>query len=328
MALALLNSDGQLLAELAEVAAGEANLGLLFPNLWNQRQTCYIQLLKKGEPQGSAMVLVPMLSRLVPITKQEPHPTYGTMHTKIVGWRDEFAPPPPPDGTDSQDSSGTSDTESDAAANDPEDAIAHERYFTGFRAYVERDVMLHTTLGDLRLAMSPDQAPNTVKNFMDLCRGGFYDNVIFHRIVPLTSAGDPFVIQAGDPTGSGEGGPGYWLPIEPSLLPHDFGVISMARDDQPDTAGSQFFICLSREGTARLDQQYCSFGYAVAGASTILSIANVELADLAAGRPVEPPVIQQATLVPAPPRTPGVGRPDRRVERPGNQPTRQGRVPR
>ncbi|MCZ6837189.1 MAG: peptidylprolyl isomerase [Planctomycetota bacterium] len=331
MGLALMDAQGQLLARVVQVDAGEVNLIALFPNLWNQRQTCYVQLIKRDEAQGSAMVLVPMLSRMVPITEQERHPTYGTMHTKIVGWRDEFAPPPPPPPDTTQDATRDSrpagETSEDEGVSQA-DAINHERFFSGFRAYVDRDVMVHTTLGDIRLAMSPEHAPNTVKNFLDLCDGGFYRDMIFHRIVPLTSAGDPFVIQAGDPTGSGEGGPGYWLPIESSTLPHDFGVISMARDDNPDTGGSQFFICLSREGTARLDQQYCSFGYAVSGADTILAIANVELADLSTGRPLNPPIIQSATLVPAPPYSPGTGRPDQRVVRPLSQTTRTGRIPR
>jgi peptidyl-prolyl cis-trans isomerase B (cyclophilin B) len=316
MALTVMDADGRTLAEPVEVEEGHLDLAQLFPELWSWRATCYVQLLKRGEPDGSALVLVPMLSRMVPVTSREPHPAYGSMHTKIVGWRDEFAPEPEP--------------EPDAGAEDAAQPAPTppERFFTGYRAYVERDVVLHTSLGDIRLAMRPDHAPNTVRNFLDLCRDGFYRDVIFHRIVPMTRDGDPFVIQAGDPTGVGDGGPGYWLPIEPSALPHDFGVISMARDDNPDTAGSQFFICLSRAGTARLDVQYCSFGYAVTGAETIVAIAQVELADVAAGRPANPPVIHHAELVPAPPRTPGTGRTDGRVQTPMFTPRKPGRVPR
>lgn len=333
MKLALMDAEGRLMAEMVDVEEGPADLASLFPGLWNVRETCFVQLLKRGEAAGSAMVLVPMLSRMVPVTTREPHPAYGYMHTKIVGWRDEFAPEPdeapdPAGGSEGDETPGT-----DEPAGDGEDVDATTgqpgRFFTGFRAYVERDVLLRTTHGDIRLAMSPGQAPNTVQNFLDLCAGGFYRDIIFHRIVPLTTGGDPFVIQAGDPTGIGDGGPGYWLPIEPSELPHDFGVISMARDDDPDTAGSQIFICLSREGTARLDGQYCAFGYAVDGADVITSIAAVELADIATGRPANPPVIEDAELIPAPPRTPGVGRPDRRVERPeARAPKKPGRVPR
>ena len=123
----------------------------------------------------------------------------------------------------------------------------------------------------------------------------------------------PFVIQAGDPTGTGDGGPGYWLPLEDSKLQHDFGVISMARSDDPDSNGSQIFIALSREGTARLDGQYCAFGYAVDGAEAIKAIAQVQLADPATGRPADPPLIRTAELVPSPARMVGRGRPDQRV---------------
>ena len=96
-----------------------------------------------------------------------------------------------------------------------------------------------------------------------------------------------------------------------SELPHDVGVISMARDAPPDSAGSQFFLCLSRAGTARLDGHYCTFGYAVDGQATIDAITEVELADVAKGRPRRPPVIERAVVFPAPPRQPGRGRPDR-----------------
>jgi peptidyl-prolyl cis-trans isomerase B (cyclophilin B) len=218
----------------------------------------------------------------------------GSTYTGIAGWG-----PPPADEPEPG-------TGSDATAEP-------QRVFSGFRVYAERDVALRTSLGDIVLAMRPDEAPNTAWNFRHLVAGRFYDGVVFHRVVPMTRDGRPFVIQAGDPTGGGDGGPGYPLPMEPSGLRHDFGVISMARADHPDSAGSQFFICLSRAGTARLDGQYCAFGYAVEGADTIRAVAAVELADVAAGRPVDPPVVLNAELVPSPPRTPGEGRPDRPV---------------
>lgn len=325
MALVLMDSDGGLLADLVEVTPGDADLVELFPDIWDIRVTSYVQLLKRDEPAGSALVLQPMLSRLVPITVLAPHPTYGGTHTKIVGWRDEFAS----ESANQENEASGKNGATDASEEEPSDAVFPERYFTGFRAYVERDVVLRTTHGDIRFAMRPDQAPNTVWNFLRLCDGGYYREIVFHRIVPLSQKGDPFVIQAGDPTGEGGGGPGYWLPIEFSQLPHDFGVISMARDDNPDTAGSQIFICLSREGTARLDEQYCSFGYAITGADVILSIAEVELADVATGRPVDPPVIRSADLVPAPPRHPEHGRLDTKVTRPQeNATTQPRRVPR
>lgn len=303
--LALMTASGELIAEPVQVRPGRMDLAETFPMIWSIRDAAYVQMLDHNEPAGSALVLQPMLSRMVPMTEPDVRPS-GATYSRIVGWRDENA-------------------------SEEDDAEPVERIFAGFRAYTEVDVILYTSHGEIRIAMRPDHAPNTVWNFLELCRGGFYRDVIFHRIVPLTSAGDPFVIQAGDPSAGGSGGPGYWLPIEPSALPHDFGVISMARADHPDSAGSQFFFCLSREGTARLDGQYCSFGYAVSGAEVIVAIAEAELADVPRGKPAPPaPIIHRTELAPAPPRVPGEGRPDRRVSReePPPPPRPTGRIPR
>jgi peptidyl-prolyl cis-trans isomerase B (cyclophilin B) len=274
-----------------------------------QGRACWLQMLVDDEPLGAALVLQPMLSRMVPITDIAPHPVSGQPHTRIIGWEVETDGPPRREG----------ETGGDTVA----------RTFSGLRIYPERDVRIETSLGDIVIALRPDEAPNTAWNFRHLAEGGFYKGVVFHRIVPTTRDGAGFVIQAGDPSASGEGGPGWWLGLEPSALEHDFGVISMARADHPDSAGSQFFIGLSRQGTARLDGQYCAFGHAVAGAETIRAIAAVELADVARGRPLEPPVIRSMTLVPAPPRRPGHGRPDTRVAIPGESvPARPARAPR
>jgi peptidyl-prolyl cis-trans isomerase B (cyclophilin B) len=293
LSLALMDAAGDLLAPVRQVEGGSLDVAQVMPEIRQIRRTCYLQCLHDAQPAGSTLVVQPLLSPLTPRTEPSVRPD-GSPYTRITGWD-----PAPAD-----------DAESDRA---DETAPARSRIFSGFRLYPERDVVLRTTLGDIVLALRPDEAPNTVWNFRQLVAGGFYDGVVFHRIVPLTREGEPFVIQAGDPSATGDGGPGYRLPMEPSNLPHDFGVLSMARADDPDSAGSQFFICLSRSGTARLDGQYCAFGYAVAGAATIRTIAAVELADVAAGRPVDPPVIIEAQLVPAPPRTPGLGRPDHPV---------------
>jgi peptidyl-prolyl cis-trans isomerase B (cyclophilin B) len=343
--LALMDYDGTPLAEPIAVHPGVVDLAETVPSIWDVRRTAYLQLIDGQTPIGSALVLQPMLSRMVPLTEVRPHPTHGRPHTRIIGWMDENEPrmqDPPSTKVQSPNAplapgSAGGDTvdgapEEDTASTNNNEALPVERLFSGLRMYPERDVVLRTNLGDIRLAMKPDEAPNTAWNFLELCRGGFYRDVPFHRVVPLTAAGQPFVIQAGDPCtpAMGDGGPGYWLPIENSQLPHDFGVISMARSDDPDSNGSQFFIALSREGTARLDGQYCSFGYAVDGAQTILMIAQVPLADVAAGRPVDPPMIRNAELVPAPPRTPGIGRPDARVtpESKPAEPLPTGRIPR
>ena len=98
----------------------------------------------------------------------------------------------------------------------------------------------------------------------------------------------------GDPTGTGDGGPGYSIDLEPTKLPHDFGVLSMARENEPNTNGSQVFVCLSREGTQKLDGKYAAFAQAVRGADTILAIAGTPLIPDRPGtdpknRPKDPP---------------------------------------
>jgi len=190
-----------------------------------------------------------------------------------------------------------------------------EGKYTGLRAWVDQHVVLDTSMGRIELALRPDAAPNTAWNFLELVRGGFYTDIPFHRIVHKTQKGFPFVVQVGDPTGTGEGGPGYFIDLEPSTLPHDFGVVSMARTSDPNTAGSQFFICLSREGTAHLDRRYTSFAFAVSGGDVILALGSVPVGEN--DRPVEMPILRSATAVPAPPY--GEGPPQ--VKRAPVQPT-------
>ncbi len=188
---------------------------------------------------------------------------------------------------------------------------------SGLRTYVDKHVVLDTTAGEIEIRLRPDAAPNHVWNFRSLVEGGFYTDILFHRIVP-TGRGGPFVIQAGDPTGTGQGGPGYHIDLEPSTLPHDFGVLSMARTAEPDTAGSQFFLCLSREGTSFLDGQYTTFGQTVRGAEAIVAISASKLNG---ERPVEDVKIKSARLVDAPPLDASI-KPVTRPAAPATQPTR------
>ena len=329
VSLTLMDADGKVLAGPIEVHPGRVDLAEKLPQIWDLRRTAYLQILDLQQPVGSALVLQPMLSRLVPQTREEIHPTRGHKYSKVVDWIDENQPAPTP-AASAPATTQPADANAKPEQLEPEPAAAVERLFTGLRMYPEHDVILHTTAGDIRLAMKPDEAPNTVWNFLELSRGGFYRDIEFHRVVPLTPTGQPFVIQAGDPTGTGDGGPGYWLPLENSGLEHEFGVISMARSDDPDSNGCQFFIALSREGTARLDGQYCAFGYAVGGAEAIKSIADTPIANLETGRPAAPPMIRDAELTPAPPRLVGRGRPDERVTVHGGhqQPQPSGRIPR
>lgn len=124
-------------------------------------------------------------------------------------------------------------------------------------------VKLDTEAGPIVLEFYPDRAHNHVLSFVQLAQRGYYNGISFHRIVPT------FVIQGGDPTGTGGGGPGYKLPAEFNEILHDDGILSMARTPDPHSAGSQFFVCLSRERTKSLDNQYTVFGKVVEGLEAV-----------------------------------------------------------
>lgn len=121
-----------------------------------------------------------------------------------------------------------------------------------------------TDKGTMLIEFYDEDAPNTVKNFVDLSKKGFYDGVIFHRVIP------DFMIQGGDPTGTGRGGPGYKIDCELTggNQYHDRGVLSMAHAGR-NTGGSQFFICHSRNNTAHLDRNHTCFGRVVDGVDTV-----------------------------------------------------------
>jgi peptidyl-prolyl cis-trans isomerase B (cyclophilin B) len=123
---------------------------------------------------------------------------------------------------------------------------------------------IHTKYGIMKVNFFEEDAPLTVKNFTDLAKKGFYDGLTFHRVIP------DFVIQGGDPQGTGSGGPGYTIKCETSGKNqyHDRGVLSMAHAGR-DTGGSQFFICLSRAHTAHLDGVHTVFGKVVEGLDVI-----------------------------------------------------------
>ncbi|MCM2980284.1 peptidylprolyl isomerase [Niallia circulans] len=124
----------------------------------------------------------------------------------------------------------------------------------------------------ITLELYPDKAPNTVNNFVSLVNKGFYDGLIFHRIIP------DFMIQGGDPNGNGTGGPGYSIKGEFSEngfendLKHERGVISMARSQLPDSAGSQFFIMVA--DAPHLDGEYAPFGKVIEGMDVVDKIVS------------------------------------------------------
>ena len=124
-------------------------------------------------------------------------------------------------------------------------------------------VVIKTNKGDIQLELNPAEAPMTVNNFVALARDGYYDGVTFHRVVPR------FVIQGGDPTGTGSGGPGYQFQDEAVKRPYKAGTVAMANAG-PHTNGSQFFICL--EDQPGLPPNYTIFGDTVAGMDVVRNI--------------------------------------------------------
>ncbi|MFQ6032150.1 MAG: peptidylprolyl isomerase [Candidatus Zixiibacteriota bacterium] len=130
-------------------------------------------------------------------------------------------------------------------------------------------VVMETNFGPIEIELYWKESPKLAENFLRLVLSGFYDGLTFHRIVP------GFVIQGGDPKGDGTGGPGYTLPDEPTVKKHERGAIAMARGPQGNS-GSQFYICLSTERTAHLDQQnFTVFAHVTGGMDVVDKIAQV-----------------------------------------------------
>lgn len=153
-------------------------------------------------------------------------------------------------------------------------------------------VTIQTGSGTIKAELYPEVAPNTVSNFISLVKKGFYNGTIFHRVIP------GFMIQGGDPEGTGMGGPGYSIEGEFSSnrfqndLKHTKGVLSMARSMNPNSAGSQFFIMV--EDAPHLDGQYAAFGKVVEGMEEADRIAAVrrDYND----RPLEDEVMKSVTV--------------------------------
>ena len=159
--------------------------------------------------------------------------------------------------------------------------------------------VLKTSYGDMTIAFWPDVAPKTVENFKKLARDGFYDGTAFHRIIKgfMVQGGCPNT-KAGETGMPGTGGPGYKIKAEFNPKSHVKGVISMARSAQPDSAGSQFFIC---HGDAKfLDRQYTAFGELVEGVDVLDQIANVPTKNGGGGEkstPIERVALESVKIV-------------------------------
>lgn len=146
--------------------------------------------------------------------------------------------------------------------------------------------------GVMKLELYPEVAPNTVNNFISLANKGFYNGLIFHRVIK------GFMIQGGCPQGTGTGNPGYSIPGEfrmngfDNMLKHEAGVISMARSMMPDSAGSQFFIM--HQKAPHLDSQYAAFGKIIEGMDVVNAIAETKTGW--GDKPMEPQVMASVTV--------------------------------
>lgn len=151
-----------------------------------------------------------------------------------------------------------------------------------------RIAVFDTNMGEFEIELFEDKTPITTKNFIDLAQEGFYDGVIFHRII------DGFMIQGGDPTGTGMGGPGYTIEDEftPELTHESEGILSMANTGRPHTGGSQFFITLA--ATPWLDGHHTVFGKVIKGMEVVREIGHVKTGPQ--DRPVHDVVINKITI--------------------------------
>lgn len=161
--------------------------------------------------------------------------------------------------------------------------------------------VLETSMGDIVVEFFPEKAPKHCRSFKRLAVSGYYDCTYFHRVLK------GFVIQGGDiltrdenPDNDGTGGPGYTIPAEFNDTPHDLGILSMARSRDPNSAGSQFFICLSRERTKFLDGEYTVFGQVIEGLDVVKSIGEIDVNKNRMGEPsvpVEPVYVYRVYMI-------------------------------
>jgi peptidyl-prolyl cis-trans isomerase B (cyclophilin B) len=162
--------------------------------------------------------------------------------------------------------------------------------------------VIKTSEGEMVVEFWKDAAPNTIENFKKLARSGFFDGTTFHRIVKgfMIQGGDPNTKDPAKENSYGTGGPGYKIKAEFNDHSHDRGVISMARETDPDSAGSQFFICLGN--VRRLDHQYTTFGKLIKGDDVLGKIGSTPVGRNSSGemsKPTKRITIESIKIVPA-----------------------------
>ena len=161
--------------------------------------------------------------------------------------------------------------------------------------------VIKTSEGEMVVEFWKDAAPNTIENFKKLARSGFFDGTTFHRIVKgfMIQGGDPNTKNPAKENSYGTGGPGYKIKAEFNDHSHDRGVISMARETDPDSAGSQFFICLGN--VHRLDHQYTTFGKLIKGDDVLAKIGSTPVGRSSSGemsKPTKRVTIESIKIVP------------------------------
>ena len=159
-----------------------------------------------------------------------------------------------------------------------------------------------TSEGELVAEFWPDVAPKTVENFKKLAKSGFYDGTAFHRIIKgfMAQGGDPLTKDASKESMWGTGDPGYKIKAEFNAKKHERGVLSMARSADPDSAGSQFFLCFGP--APMLDNKYTAFGKVIKGDAVLDKLANVPVKQSASGensKPVNRVALESVKIVPA-----------------------------
>jgi peptidyl-prolyl cis-trans isomerase B (cyclophilin B) len=162
--------------------------------------------------------------------------------------------------------------------------------------------VIKTSEGEMVAEFWPEVAPKTVENFKKLAGSGFYDDTAFHRIVKgfMIQGGDPLTKDPGKESQYGTGDPGYKIKAEFNDRSHDRGVLSMARSSDPDSAGSQFFICLAN--VSQLDHQYTTFGKLIKGDDVLEKIGNTPVARSRSGemsKPITRVTVESIKIVPA-----------------------------